>query len=64
MKGTMITRPRISSGFNSSVSACSATGPSYSSPWFAPVSSAVGPSPLRTTVIGISTEPQALSSRL
>src|ERR1700735_5351474 len=42
----------------------SATGPSYSSPWLAPVSSAVGPSPCLITAMGIITEPQAESSRL
>ncbi len=64
MKGATITRPWIVAGSSSRVSACSATGPSYSSPWFAPVRSAVGPSPLRITEIGIITDPQALSSRL
>jgi hypothetical protein len=43
---------------------CSATGPSYSSPWLPPVKSAVGPSPFRITPIGIMTDPQAESSRL
>ena len=42
----------------------SAIGPSYSSPWLPPVSSAVGPGPPRITAIGIITLPQALSSRL
>src|SRR3546814_20395185 len=40
-----------------------AMGPSYSSPWLPPVNSAVGPSPLRITVIGIRIAPQAESSR-
>ena len=62
--GTMMTRPVTSSGRTLRASSNSAIGPSYSSPWLAPVRSAVGPSPFFTTVTGIITEPQAASSRL
>ncbi|MCY1179344.1 hypothetical protein D9M73_197380 [compost metagenome] len=63
MNGTMITRPRMSSARSSWARRLSATGPSYSSPWLPPVSSAVGPSPFFTTQIGIITAPHAESSR-
>ena len=64
MAGRMITRPSMSCGFSVRARSNSAIGPSYSSPWLPPVSSAVGPWPFFTTVIGIMIDPQAESSRL
>ena len=63
MNGTMITRRVTSAAVSARASSLSATGPSYSSPWLPPVSSAVGPSPRWITVTGIITAPQAESSR-
>ena len=57
--GTMMTRPLTSSALSRLARSKSAIGPSYSSPWLAPVSRAVGPEPRLTWVIGIITEPQA-----
>ncbi len=56
-------RPRTRAGSSSAKSRWIASGPSYSSPWLAPVSRAVGPAPPLMTASGIMTEPQALSSR-
>ncbi len=64
MAGTMITRPFTDCGSSLRARSNSASGPSYSSPWLPPVSSAVGPEPLLHTAIGIITAPQAESSRL
>src|SRR5438445_443983 len=60
----MITRPVTSAAVRRRASSKSAIGPSYSSPWFPPVRSAVGPSPRFTTATGIMIEPHAESSRL
>ena len=56
--GIMITRPLISSGFNVRARFETAICPSYSSPWLPPVSRAQGPSPLRTTLMGIMIDPE------
>src|SRR5262245_28791948 len=60
----MMTRPDRSDALMDEARFINATGPSYSSPWLAPVSSAVGPLPFFATVIGIITAPHAESSRL
>src|SRR6185437_11531723 len=60
----MTTRPVTSSARRFRASSNSATGPSYSSPWLAPVRRAVGPLPRFTTAIGIMIAPHAESSRL
>ena len=60
--GIIITRPESSLGFISFAKSNNATGPSYSSPWFAPVNNIVGPTPFLATVIGITMDPQADSS--
>ena len=54
-----MTLPRISSEFILFAKSNKATGPSYSSPWFAPVKRIVGPSPFFATEIGITIEPHA-----
>jgi hypothetical protein len=64
MNGTMMIRPRTSAADRLRARSTSAIGPSYSSPWLAPVSKAVGPSPFRMTATGIIRFPQAESSRL
>src|SRR3954454_17624059 len=63
MVGSTITRPLRRAGSSRGTSLNSAIGPSYSSPWLAPVNRTVGPSPPRTTWIGTRIAPHALSSR-
>ena len=63
MAGTRITRPLTAPASSAPASFMSAIGPSYSSPWLAPVKSAVGPAPRLITAIGIINAPQAESSR-
>ena len=55
--GKMITRPWMRAGSSRRIRLHSATWPSYSSPWLPETNSAVGPSPLRTTTIGIGINP-------
>lgn len=62
--GKMMTRPETSSGVRRLASLRRLIGPSYSSPWFPPVNTMVGPGPPFTTVIGTMMDPQALSSLL
>jgi hypothetical protein len=55
--GTTTIRPRTCSGSSSRISRRHATWPSYSSPWFPPETTTVGPSPF--AIVAIGTKPYA-----